>query len=1000
MGVVREINELVGGGFQYKVFLRADDQRYVAEDDLLPLVETLLDEETFEHHRHLDDLRREVLLAKLRTPYGENLFSLRASRVEFHPYQFKPVLKLLHQPDHRLLIADEFGLGKTIEAGIILTELQARIDLQRVLVICPASLRIKWRDEMRLRFEEEFEILDAGRLREFLDEYLRIGLVARKKAIVSLELIRRTEFAERLANDRTHFDLVVIDEAHHIRNRTTRAHDLASIVSDNADSLLLLTATPLHLGRPDLFNLLHIVSPGQFDDFDTFEDQVEPNRFINRASRFLQMNRPSDALSAVKEVERTKQRERYVRDPYYQEITEILTRKNLSREDAVRVQRALLEINSLTHVFTRSKKREVMANAPLREAKLIRYSFEPEEQAFYDATVKFVRRHWKETQENPWAVGFALVMRERQAASCLPAFRDHYATAMTEIYSSPEDESMVEGLMTDDTENEVMSKFPKSIREAASELDAAANRVGDIDTKFDKFLTVLKMVLEDDPDSKVLIFSFFKKTLEYLLKRLVEEGIETALIYGDIDVFDRPAIVERFQNKRELRVLLSSEVGSEGLDFQFCKVMFNYDLPWNPMKVEQRIGRIDRFGQKSPKVSIYNFIASGTIEDRIYNRLFSRIRIFEESIGDLEEILGDVLRELTQKIYTKELTPEQEEKLADQAANAVLNRKQEMDEFERSKNEFLGQDAIFFDDVREAEATGKYVSPDEIRALVMSYLDSQFPRSQLQRNEGDNSWHMVPDSEFVQAMRNFILRVGRSDYSQHRFLERLRPGKLLPITFIDDIAYERKLVEFLTIKHPITRIAKDYWIDRAAADPPVLVINVKGDQGDSRHFFFVFLLRTRAIRLEERLIPVLVSADDLTVDEFAGERFFRLVQSDEEFRPGVVDELDEDKYMKANEIAVRHMGGLRARIEDETRKLNDARVNSRRFAVEQTFDAKIRRVEETLAKVREQRVRRMKISQLENLRAARTASIQEIESRRDVDVSYTLEISGLMTIQS
>ena len=998
VGVVREILALEGSGYQYKVFFSIDDQRYVNEADLQPLVETLLEEVTFRVRRHLDDLRREILLAKLKTPYGENLFSLRASRVEFHPYQFKPVLKLLYRPDHRLLIADEVGLGKTIEAGIIMSELHARLDLRRVLVICPGSLRIKWRDEMRSRFEEHFELLDAPRLRDFFGDYSRMGMATRKKGIVSLELIRRPEFLERIATEAVHFDLVVIDEAHHCRNRDSRAFELATLISDNADALLLLTATPLHLGKPDLFNLLQIVSPGLFEAFETFEDQVEPNRYINLASRLVQANRPDEALLTLREIESTSQRERYLADPYYLEITELLERSELDRELAVRIQRGLLELNSLAHVYTRTRKREVMEHAPVREAHTVRFDFSDQEREFYEGTVRFVRQHWQHTRQHPGALGFALVTRERQAASCLPAFRDHYASGMVQLYATPEDLSMVEGLVGDGDGDETQ-EFPEAIQTAARQLGEAARNLGHTDTKFKAFLSVLKTVLDEEPDAKVLVFSFFKRTLDYLHQKLRVEGIDAFHIHGDIDVFARSGIVEQFQSSDGARVLLSSEVGSEGLDFQFCHVVFNYDLPWNPMKVEQRIGRVDRFGQLSQKIAIYNFIAAGTIEDRIFSRLYARIRIFEEAIGDLEAILGEVMRDLTQQLYTKELSPEQEEQLADQAANAILLGRHQMEEFEEVKNEFIGQDAILQQDVRSAEASGRFVSPEEIRALVTSYLASAFPGSQLRDNDGDRTWYMVPDSDFVQAMHTHVYKKERTDLSHQQFLERLRAGKLMPITFSDDIAYERKLVEFLTIRHPITRAAISFWDENSPGGPPVLVVHLNGrDVVAGTFYFFVFILRNEGIRIEEKLIPVLISADSHQVVKDASEEFLRIIQTGEGAGPGEMHELSEAEYQSAHDVAVKHMGTFRAEVEEDTRKLNDARVNARRFAILQTFDAKIRRVAESLERVRERRIQRMRSAQLENLKAARRASIEEIESRRDVSVTYTLDISGLVVI--
>ncbi|MFC2023433.1 helicase-related protein [Chloroflexota bacterium] len=301
------------------------------------------------------------------------------------------------------------------------------------------------------------------------------------------------------------------------------------------------------------------------------------------------------------------------------------------------------------------------------------------------------------------------------------------------------------------------------------------------------------------------------------------EGIRTALIYGAVPVIDRHPIIERFRDSDEFTVLLSSDVGSEGIDLQFCHVLFNYDLPWNPMKVEQRIGRVDRFGQRSPRISIYNFVASGTIEDRIYARLYERIRIFEESVGDLEAILGEIMRDLTRKVYRKQLSPREEIRLANQAADTVLRKKQELEEFDKHRLEFLGQDRIFEQELHDAVKSGRFVSPQEVHALVSTYLRSKFPNTHLGRNKGDDTWCLEPSPDFAAALRQQILKIGPFDRSFMDFFHRLRDRRQIPVTFSDEIAYERKLAEFVNLRHPLARAAVAFWEGKPHTPYPILV---------------------------------------------------------------------------------------------------------------------------------------------------------------------------------
>ena len=266
-----------------------------------------------------------LIVKKLQTPLSDNLYTFYNSRTQFEAYQFKPVLKFLNSVDQRLLIADEVGLGKTIEAGIILEELDARLKgLSRVLIVCPATLVQKWQGELRSRFSEEFRVLRSADVAHFLDRYATYGDAEQLRGICSQETLRR--FTDDLNEHRVHFDLVVVDEAHHWRNPGTRLSELGEVLSEYSDSLLMLTATPLHLGSENLFNLFRIMLPQQFGDFDVFQNVIEPNQHINAASERL--SQPAAALTELRKVEGTSQRTRFLNNPYYRECVDLLSQKS------------------------------------------------------------------------------------------------------------------------------------------------------------------------------------------------------------------------------------------------------------------------------------------------------------------------------------------------------------------------------------------------------------------------------------------------------------------------------------------------------------------------------------------------------------------------------------------------------------------------------------------------------------------------------------------------
>src|SRR5262249_34966909 len=197
-----------------------------------------------------------------------------------------------------------------------------------------------------------------------------------------------------------------------------------------------------------------------------------------------------------------------------------------------------------------------------------------------------------------------------------------------------------------------------------------------------------------------IVFSYFRGTLRYLERRLAELQVSTRVIHGLIPVPEREQLIDEFLRNPNIRVLVSSEVGSEGLDLQQASVVINYDLPWNPMVVEQRIGRIDRLGQESPVLTILSLVLSDTIEDRILYRLYERIGIFEETIGEIEPILGEQIERLAVAALRNELTPEEQERQADQAADAFLREQREGRTLQQQSDQLIAGDQAFLDEIQ------------------------------------------------------------------------------------------------------------------------------------------------------------------------------------------------------------------------------------------------------------------------------------------------------------
>jgi hypothetical protein len=227
-------------------------------------------------------------------------------------------------------------------------------------------------------------------------------------------------------------------------------------------------------------------------------------------------------------------------------------------------------------------------------------------------------------------------------------------------------------------------------------------------------------------DEKIIAFAFFKATIAYLQRRLEAEGIPTVAVTGEIkDKQERDDIMQRFADDQN-RVLLCSEIGAAGVDLQFARIVINYDLPWNPMRVEQRIGRVDRIGQRSPTVVVVNFHVRDTIDGSIYSHLYSKIGVFEHTIGALEGILGEEVSKLTAQIFRDDLSPQQAAERAEQTAQAILARAKQEEELEQSTGAIIAFQDLLSEQIGESQRLGRFVKPAELRLHAQDFLTTRF----------------------------------------------------------------------------------------------------------------------------------------------------------------------------------------------------------------------------------------------------------------------------------
>lgn len=951
---------------------------------------------------------KSLIYRKLEKPLSDNLYTFYASKTEFQVHQFKPVRKFLDTLKQRLLLADEVGLGKTIEAGIIITELSARLGgLPRVLIVCPSMLTPKWESEMRKRFALDFSILKRADLEKFLDQYAEYGEAEKIKGIVSLQTIRTSKMIKNLREINPHFDIVIVDEAHYMKNPETLSSELGEVLSELSDAMLFLSATPLQLGTPDLFNLLSLLIPEEFSDFGLFHKVIEPNQYINDTLRRLYD--PVAALELLRKVESTSQRERFIKNPFYRESIEMLSsNKKLTHEQAIRLQKLLVELNCLSYIFTRTKKRDVEIQFPIREARVIRVQFTPEEIEFYKAVTEFVSEHFTAKRKVSQGISFAVIMPQRQVASCIQAMKENLNKIVSKklkiIRAPSEDNGDVIDAFADE---DISWKLESGEIVSFQRLKRSADKIGSVDTKFGKFLEALNRLEDEDPSAKILVFAFFKQTLEYLKNKLeaTQYGRRVSLIHADIEVKERQRIIKKFRETDEIKILLSSEVGGEGLDFEFCNVIFNYDLPWNPMRVEQRIGRLDRYGQKHEKILIYNFSMAGTIDDEILKRLYLRINIFERYIGDLDAILGEEITELTKEMFNTELTYGQKIDKIEKVAENIARKQKDLQEFEEQCQQFIGQDEYFNQEITRILETKRFITSNEVMFFLKDFLKNNYTKTTLSppKSGRDNVFILKCDDEFRRFVRQYSI-----SSENIREIERkmsFESGAL--VTFNDQEACRDASLEFITIHHLIMKAIKRFYDGNKQNICSTACFRLKGKteyEGD--YMFFVYLLEKTALKKDLILIPVLVNLKNKKVhiiDEFCDWFLGEIIKAENISQETIA--YQENDYEKAFNEAEEYLEMIRAEEEGKLKRTNDTLVNNQIESVKQATTIKVNRTKETIGKLLAQGktddepIMRPWKARIRNFESSMEQKVKELEQKKAVSVAFNLIAGGMVKVE-
>ena len=762
------------------------------------------------------DLRERAIRLDLAYKY-DRFLSLTSNRIEIEPYQVQAAYEILNSYDHRYLIGDEVGLGKTIEAGIVIEELIARDRADRVLIVAPAPLTVQWQEEMREKFDRNFVIYDRETVRTHRKSHPNQNVWKQEDLIItSVDFAKQTtddpesdrvSVLNALQNLDEEWDVAVFDEAHHLTARRssddsierTQRYQVGEAVADNSDALLLLTGTP-HKGKSDQFYfLVSLLDPYRF----SHESQISPE-----ALEDLMIRRLKDGM-------------------YETDGTRMFPEKN---------------IEALPVEMTR------------------------EERKLYDDVTEYIREYYNlAQQEENQAAGFTMVIYQKRLVSSIYAIRKSLENRMRAIQNDAVAEDLpdeVQDLIPRySTEPETLTDAERAQVEEAletvtitlnqSQVQQELDRVKQLwqqaknietDSKARLLRQFVDRILSEDADEKILIFTEYTDTLEYLRDEVFADH-DVAQVYGDLKQSRRREEMSKFEEDANL--MLATDAAQEGLNLQFAHIMVNYDLPWNPIRIDQRMGRLHRYGQEHT-VEIRNLFFADTRESEILNVLIEKTNQIESDLGMRSDVLGRVLEDidLDETIMAAIAEAEPTERVVADV-EATIEEKREA--IQTVENEFLIRDRFDLSgeddeilDVIERSQHGE-VSEEDIETLVRVFFDEfggsiKGVRPGPARMEGDVFQLDIPE-----------------------VLSGSQVARQLPrATFTKDIAIEEDDVEFISLDHPLVESLVEFCLDSDRI------------QGDIATKVAVTATRTPGILFNYRLGYVSGAGDVVT------EKFVRL----------------------------------------------------------------------------------------------------------------------------
>ncbi len=710
----------------------------------------------------------------------DSLVSLSHARVDLKPHQVSVVHRVISSYPHRFLLCDEVGLGKTIEAAMIVKELRARGLAQRVLILVPSGLTRQWQFELKTKFNETFAIFNRDTLRYLESKGVHNPWTDHDSIITSQSWAswsqeRRGEIAA------VDWDLIIVDEAHHARrqrngNRTTMTN-LYRLVSEltarpefSRRGVLFLTATPLQLQRHELFSLVEMLDPVLFASENDFVDHIRNLSGLNKLVEDLARNGiASSSVQTASEILRT-------------EPAKLL---DSSIEDIIERLRSR---HRLSEVLIRNR-RSVLGGFLPRTAFRWEVDITEAERALQEEMDSITSEGFREAERTRrTSLGFLMVIWQKLAASSSRALlksmlRRRERLIRGEVESALTVADAEEDLDSDFEASEVIGQLPSATSHELSRIDRVVRLLSriDVDSKAKTFVAKLRDLFREDSDAKIIVFTEFRETQDMLVELCSEQGWSSHKFHGQLDPLQKDRAIDMFRMHNGPQILVSTEAGGEGRNFQFAHILINYDLPWNPMRVEQRIGRVDRIGQEHP-VTIFNFHVRGTIEGRILDVLEQRIHLFEESIGGLDPILGEAETDIRTALRA---AATERDKALDLVGRKLEDRVRQAREAEAQLQDFILDTKSYSSEIAQTALQEKQsVSHNDFEKLMISLLRSV------------NTWVEDPEHKAERRIQfHYPFTVERPDLVDG---QDKRVVCFNPHTYVDS-----ELVEYLGFGHPV-----------------------------------------------------------------------------------------------------------------------------------------------------------------------------------------------------